>query len=92
MVLQKAGASDTDMPVVESGICETPAGLIISYVNQDTSLLKGRIAEFCAKRNLEESLFCSILRQLDVERVQFSKNIEDYSEGQKKRCYLRQVC
>ena len=34
------------------------------------------------------SLFCSVLRLLDFERVQFFKNIEDYSEGQKKKVLL----
>lgn len=34
------------------------------------------------------NLFCAILRQLDFERVQFLKNIEDYSEGQKKKVLL----
>jgi lincosamide and streptogramin A transport system ATP-binding/permease protein len=33
-------------------------------------------------------LFCSILRQLDFEREQFVKNIENYSEGQKKKVML----
>ena len=33
-------------------------------------------------------MFCSILRQLDVERVQFTKNMEQYSEGQKKKVLL----
>ena len=76
------------MPVLENGICETASGLVISYVNQDTSMLKGRISDFCLERNLDESLFCAILRQLDMERVQFLKNMEDYSEGQKKKVLL----
>ena len=71
-----------------SGICETSSGLVISYVNQDTSMLQGGISEFCAQRGLEESLFCAILRQLGTERIQFCKNMEDYSEGQKKKILL----
>ncbi len=51
-------------------------------------MLKGGISEFCAQRGLEESLFCAILRQLGTERVQFSKNMEEYSEGQKKKILL----
>lgn len=39
----------------------------------------------CLWTYLEESLFCAILRQLDMERVQFGKNMEDFSEGQKKK-------
>jgi len=88
MILQKAGALDGQMPVIESGVCETASGLVISYVSQDTSGLRGRISELCKKRGLEESLFCAILRQLDMERTQFLKNMEDYSEGQKKKVLI----
>lgn len=88
MILQKAGAVNTNMPVVESGICDTAPNLVISYVNQDTSMLMGSISGYCFENNLDESLLCSILRQLDMERVQFQKNIEDYSEGQKKKLLI----
>ena len=88
MILQKAGVADTSLPVRESGICETASGLIISYINQDTSMLKGSLSHFCEKQNLEESLLCAILRQLDMSRVQFLKNMEDYSEGQKKKVLI----
>lgn len=88
MMLQKAGVPGVNMTVTERGICETASSLIISYVSQDTSMLQGKISEFCREHNLNESLFCAILRQLDMERVQFSKNIEDYSEGQKKKVLL----
>lgn len=37
---------------------------------------------------LEESLFKALLRQLDFERVQFLKNMEEYSEGQKKKVLI----
>ncbi len=95
MILQKAASKTTDaacptspMPVLEKGVCETASGLTISYVNQDTSFLTGSLPAFCKKRNLDQSLFCSVLRQLDFERVQFVKNMEDYSEGQKKKVLL----
>ena len=88
MILQKARAADSPMDIRESGVCETAPGLVISYVNQDTSMLRGSLAAFCDSRHLEESLFLAILRQLDLERVQFSKNMEDYSEGQKKKVLL----
>ena len=61
---------------------------MISYINQDTSFLRGSIKEFCRERGLEESLFCAILRQLDMDRVQFVKNMEDFSEGQKKKVLI----
>lgn len=72
----------------ESGTLYTASGLVISYINQDTSFLKGSLKQFCKERNLEESLLFAILRQLDFERVQFEKNMEDYSEGQKKKVLI----
>ena len=88
MILQKTDSVKTCLPVVESGFCETASGLVISYVNQDTSMLKGSISKFCIEQGIEEHLFCAILRQLDMERVQFLKNMEDYSKGQKKKVLL----
>ena len=88
MILKKAGFSTMEISVSESGICETASGLVISYVNQNTSHLKGNLSDFCKTLNLDKSLFFSILRQLDFERVQFTKNMEDYSEGQKKKVLL----
>lgn len=88
MILQKAGYSKEKLPITESGVCETASGLIISYINQDTSGLKGSLSAFCKERGLDYTLFCTILRQLDFERAQFSKNMEDYSEGQKKKTLI----
>lgn len=71
-----------------SGILEVPSGIKISYVNQDTSFLKGSLSGFAAERELDESLLKALLRQLDFERVQFGKRMEEYSEGQKKKVLL----
>lgn len=73
---------------VESGLLKTASGLKISYVNQDTSFLRGSIQQFCAQRGLKENLFCSICSQLDLDRAQFSKNMEEFSEGQKKKVLI----
>lgn len=88
MLLQKSGVRTAPLPVTEHGICETASGLIISYMDQDTSGLAGTISEYCTAHNLNKSLFCAVLRQLDFERIQFLKNMEDYSEGQKKKVLL----
>lgn len=88
MILQKAGLYNGDLSVSEEGVCEIASGLVISYVSQDTSFLKGNIQEFCEKRHLDRSLFCSILSQLDFDRVQFVKKMENYSEGQKKKVLI----
>ena len=71
-----------------TGTLEVPSGLVISYVNQDTSFLKGSLHDFCKERNLDESLFLAVLRNLDFERTQFTKNMEDFSEGQKKKVLI----
>ena len=74
--------------LLESGILQTASGIIVSYVNQDTSFLKGTIGAYCHFRGLDESLFCAVLHQLGTERVQFAKPMEDYSEGQKKKVLI----
>lgn len=81
-------ASGGENRMKETGILTIASGLIVSYINQDTSFLKGNLREFCMERNLDESLFKAILRQLDMERVQFAKGMEDYSEGQKKKVLI----
>jgi lincosamide and streptogramin A transport system ATP-binding/permease protein len=71
-----------------TGALNTAPNLIISYINQDTSYLKGRLSEHAKRNNLDYTLLLSLLRQLDMERVQFEKNMEDFSEGQKKKVLI----
>ena len=68
-----------------SGTLDVASGLIISYINQNTSFLKGTLKDYCQKNGFDESLLLSILRKLDLSREQFNKNMEDFSEGQKKK-------
>ena len=70
------------------GTLEVPENLIISYINQDTSHLKGFLKDYCESKGLEYTLLLSLLRQLDFERVQFTKPMEQYSEGQKKKVLI----
>lgn len=81
---KKHGHSD----IIESGTLQTASGLAVSYISQDTSFLRGGIKEFCKKRELNESMLLAILRQLDMERVQFEKRMQDFSEGQKKKVLI----
>ena len=85
----KKANTDEDNPLYDnllvSGTLEVASGLKISYINQDTSFLKGTLKEYCKTNALDESLFLSILNQLDFKRTQFTKNMEDFSEGQKKK-------
>ena len=71
-----------------SGQIRLASGLVISYVSQDTSFLKGDLSERIRERGLEESLVKALLRKLDFSREQFEKAVETYSEGQKKKVLL----
>ena len=72
----------------ESGTLDVGSGLIISYINQDTSHLHGPMDDFIKKGGLDEVIFKAVLRKLDFERGQFSKNLEELSEGQKKKVLI----
>ena len=71
-----------------TGTVTIGSGLQISYVPQDTSYLTGTLAEFAEKNNLDESLFKTVLRKRDVERVQFEKDMKEFSGGQKKKVLI----
>lgn len=71
-----------------SGEIGTASGLRISYVPQDTSLVRGNLTVFSEENGIDESLFKAILRKLGFERVQFEKDISDFSDGQKKKLLI----
>ena len=89
-VLQKADPStDRGVNTLQVlGTLEVASGMTISYVNQDTSFLSGSLRKHCELCKLDESLFLAVLRQMDFGREQFSKNMEDFSEGQKKKVLI----
>ena len=71
-----------------SGDLYVASGMTISYVNQDTSFLTGPLRKYCKENGLDESLFLAVLRQLDLGREQFVKDMRDFSEGQKKKVLI----
>lgn len=75
-------------PIPYTGVLEIPKGLAVSYVPQDTSSLSGSLSDYAQKLQIDESTFKAILRKLDFSRVQFEKDIRDYSGGQKKKVLL----
>lgn len=75
-------------PIEHTGTLTIGSGLVISYVPQDTSHLMGTLAVFSEENGLDESLFKAVLRKMDFERVQFEKDMKDFSEGQKKKVLL----
>ncbi len=89
-ILQKTGYRDrtADPGLLLSGDLDVASGMIVSYIDQDTSFLSGSLRQYCETQGLNETLFLAVLRQLDLRREQFTKNMEDYSEGQKKKVLI----
>jgi len=76
-----------------TGTFRKGSGIKISYVSQDTSGLSGNLTDYARENDIDESLFKAILRKLDFSRVQFEKDISDFSEGQKKKVLIaRSLC
>ncbi|ANY72639.1 Lsa family ABC-F type ribosomal protection protein [Paenibacillus ihbetae] len=74
--------------IQHTGSIKRGSGLIISYVEQDTSHLKGQLSDFIEEHEIDEPLFKSILRKMDFDRIQFEKDISHYSGGQKKKLLI----
>lgn len=77
-----------DSDIEHTGKINIGSNLVISYIPQDTSFLQGNLRDFAIKNHLDESLFKTILRKLDFERIQFEKDMEDFSAGQKKKVLI----
>ncbi len=78
-----------ELPQAEiKGQLRTASGLVISYVPQDTSFLRGSLRGFAAEQGIDETLFLAILRKLDFARVQFEKDLAELSAGQRKKVLL----
>ena len=71
-----------------SGTVRIGSGLTISLVTQDTSGLRGSIAELAEQRGIDQSLFLAMLNKLDVPKVQMEKDMASLSAGQKKKVLL----
>ena len=77
-----------DGTIIAGGTVTLSSGIVISYVPQDASFLAGDLDEYAAQNNIDLTLFKTILRKLDFSRVQFEKDMQDYSAGQKKKVLL----
>jgi len=76
-----------------TGTLRIGSNLKISYVSQDTSFLQGNLSEYADLQNIDESLFKAILRKLGFSRVQFEKDMAEFSGGQKKKVLIaRSLC
>lgn len=64
------------------------SNLKISFVSQNTSEVSGTLYTYAKERKIDETLFMTILRKMGFAREQFNKQIQQYSEGQKKKVLL----
>ncbi len=71
-----------------SGAVTKASGLKISYVSQSSDSLCGELSDYIKEHRINETLFKAILRKLDFSRELFSRRIDSYSQGQKKKVML----
>jgi len=72
-------------PIAYTGTITAASGLLISYVPQDASYLRGSLRGFAEENGIDQSLFQTVLRKMGVERAEFEKDMGDFSAGQKKK-------
>ncbi len=74
--------------IEHSGSLFIAKGICVSYVSQDTTHLKGYLADLEETHHLDATLFRAILRKLDFSRHSFEKPMQSYSAGQKKKVLI----
>lgn len=62
--------------------------LKISYVSQSTEDLKGNLKSFARENKIDESIFKAMLVKMGLSQDDFDTNIQDMSEGQKKKVLI----
>ena len=60
----------------------------ISYVSQSTDDLKGNLKAFAQENKIDESIFKAMLVKMGLSQNDFDTNIQDMSEGQKKKVLI----
>lgn len=75
-------------PIGYSGQLIRGSNLKISYVPQDTSFVKGSLMDYAWSRGIDETLFLTILQKMGFMRVQFEKDMSEFSAGQKKKVLI----
>lgn len=71
-----------------TGSVHVAGDLVIATVPQESELLQGSLRAYARATQIDESLFLTILRKLDFSRLQFDKDMADFSAGQKKKVLL----
>ena len=62
--------------------------LKVSYVSQSTEELNGNLKKFVQDYKIDESIFKAMLVKMGLSKSDFDKNIQDMSEGQKKKILI----
>lgn len=62
--------------------------LKISYISQSTENLKGNLKFFAQDNKIDESIFKAMLVKVGLSKSDFDTNIQDMSEGQKKKVLI----
>ena len=75
-----------DIP--HTGTLFRASGLEISYVPQKADHLQGNPVDWAEKQDIDLTKFLTILRKLDFSRELFSRNMAEYSAGQRKKILL----
>lgn len=71
-----------------TGTLQMAGGLSISYVSQSTEELKGNLKTFARENKIDESVFKAMLAKMGFSNQEWNGNIQDMSEGQKKKVLL----
>ena len=74
--------------IAHTGKVQIGSNLVVSYVPQDTSQLRGSISDFAYRNNMDEGLFKTVLSKLDFNEARFFGDMRNFSEGQKKKVLL----
>lgn len=70
--------------IPHTGLFSLASGLVVSYVPQDASFLRGSLSQFARRYELDETQFKTIPPQAGLRAVQFEKDLSDYSSRAKK--------
>jgi lincosamide and streptogramin A transport system ATP-binding/permease protein len=82
------GNGDVNLSIPHTGTFRLAGGLKISYVPQGTGHLRGTLRKYAEAEGADYTLLLAILRNLGLEREQFEKNLQDQSEGQRKKVLI----
>ena len=80
LILGKDIQYDGEMTIVNN--------IKISYVSQSTEHLKGNLKDFVYNNEIDESIFKAMLVKMGLSQSDFDTNIQDMSEGQKKKVLI----